>query len=121
MTNGEYKRLTANGTLQNINEPAKQVYDRLKDLEDAIENQELIFIPKLGTPFWYLEYERGSRVIKETVVRDVLFSDVGLFIVTDFHDEPEGFLSPNQVYLSLEAANKALKKWQKWEEERNGK
>ena len=120
MTNGEYKRLTANGTLQTINEPAKQVYDRLKDLEDAIENQELIFVPKLGTPFWYLDWERGNWVIKQKVVSDVLFSDVGLFIVTDFHDEPEGFLSPNQVYLSLEAANKALKEKQKWEEQNHG-
>lgn len=120
MTNKDYKRLTANGTLQTINELAKQVYDRLKDLEDAIENQELIFIPKLGTPFWYLEYERGCWFIKETVVSDVLYSDVGIFFVVDINDALEGFLPPERVYFSLETANKALKEKQKWEEEHHG-
>lgn len=120
MTNKDYQRLTDTG----ITTTPEEICSRLHELEDKIENRELIFIPKLGTPFWYLErdWHRGNYYwrIRESVVSDVLWNEWGIFIATDFHDEPEGFLPPERVYLSLEAANKALKKKQKWEEEHNG-
>lgn len=59
MTNKDYKRLTDTGIPTTTPE---EVYDRLYDLENSIENGTLVFLPcKLDDKFWWISYKYSGE------------------------------------------------------------
>ncbi len=115
MTNKDYKRLTtggyANPTL------LRDYRDRLYELENAIENGTLVFLPcKVGDNFWcFAEYYSLSdgwvyEVEKHTVQEIRILGNV--IYLYDENDE-EYDISDIILYFTEEAAEKALEEMKK--------
>lgn len=104
MTNKEYKRLTDTG----IPITKKDVCMRLFELENAIENETLVFLPcKVGDEFWYVNKIWNKACIEQVVEFEV--GDYGIVIVDTF-----GRLhSLERIYFTKEAAEKALEEMKK--------
>lgn len=115
MTNKDYKRLTVyNEEMQrpcmtaDFNEETVDIVarhvDRLYELENAIENDTLVFLPcKVGDEFWWI-FQAQSPFIVDEKVQSIEISERGITII-DMDDEE---WSLSRVYFSKEAAEKAL-------------
>lgn len=118
MTNKDYKRLTIwNEELQrpcmsadNSNEQTVDIVtrhiDRLYELENAIENGTLVFLPcKVGDKFWWiLNKYSGEDEIVEEKVKQIRLDNCGFYIIDC--DGSGWYLS--EIYFTKEAAEKAL-------------
>lgn len=115
MTNGEYKRLTTGGY---VNPKLLREYrDRLYELETAIENGMLMFLPyKVGDSLWHIQY---NLTIEEAVVDNIeVLCDgdtkirvhfVNVQAGTTFYGSAMG----KYYFTSEEAAKKALEELKK--------
>ena len=110
MTNKEYKRLTNNLGL-NCQLPIR-VYDRLTELENAIENGTLVFLPyKVGDEFWcFAEYYSLSggweNLITKHTVHEIRILNNVIYLYDGNDDEYD--TSDIILYTTEEAAKKAL-------------
>lgn len=112
MTNKEYKRLTETGIPTTTPD---DVYNRLCELENAIEKGTLVFLPcKVGDKVWYLNEYSYPRRIEEYVVDSVELLKGG-WMRCRAHSEAEpmgtGFslnAIGDYIFTTKEAAEKAL-------------
>lgn len=104
MTNKDYKRLT-----NKYPEPMSHSGwhgERLRELEDCIENGTLVFLPcKVGDKFWVVI--DGNKFFG--YVRQINIYKTGFGII----DEDYTFWNSDEVYFTEEAAEKALKEIEK--------
>lgn len=116
MTNKDYKRLTVwNKELQNTCMSADSSYerredivarhiDRLYELENAIENGMLAFLPcKVGDEFWWIFYASKPYIVDEKV-QSIEISEEGISIIDI--DDHKWYL--DEIYFTKETAKKAL-------------
>ena len=115
MTNKEYKRLT-NDLGLSCQLPIR-VYDRLYELENAIENGTLMFLPfAVGDEFWcFAEYYSLSdgwvkEIAKHTVHEIRILNNV-IYLYDENDDEYD--TSDIILYTTEEAAKKALEELEK--------
>lgn len=107
MTNKDYKRLT-NDLGFSCQLPIR-VYDRLYELENAIEKGTLVFLPcKVGDKFWWIFHASKSYIVDEKV-QSIEISEEGISIIDI--DGHEWYLS--EIYFTKEAAKKALEELEK--------
>ena len=106
MTNKDYKPLTTGGYANPKMLP--QYRDRLCYLENAIENDTLVFLPcKVGDKFWIiLEHQ---EVILRRQAAEFEVGDYGIVIVDTFGRK----YSLECIYFTEEAAKKALEELEK--------
>lgn len=101
MTNKDYKRLTDTG-IPTIT--PDDVYNRLYELENAIENGTLVFLPfKVGDKFWWIFQAQNPFIVDERV-QSIEISERGIVIIDT--DDEEWQLS--RLYFTEESAEKAL-------------
>ena len=128
MTNKDYKRLTVyNEELQrpcmtaDFNEEADETIakhvDRLYELENAIENGTLVFLPcKVGDTVWHIQH---NLTIEEAVVDNVEWlcdGDTNIrvhFVNVQAGTTFRGNTMGRYYFTSKEVAEKALKELQK--------
>lgn len=123
MTNKDYKRLTIwneelqrpcmsadSSNEQTVDIVARHV-DRLYELENAIENGTLVFLPcKVGDKFWWiLQKYTGEYEIVEEKVKHIRICHDGFYIID--YDGAGWHLS--EIYFTKEAAEKALEELEK--------
>jgi hypothetical protein len=117
MTNKDYKRLTVWGeelqrpcmSTDSSNEQTVDIVmrhvDRLYELENAIENGTLAFLPcKVGDEFWWILNKHSGDEIVEEKVKQIRICDYGFYIIDC--DGAGWYL--NEIYFTKEAAKKAL-------------
>lgn len=122
MTNKDYERLTIwNEEMQrpcmtaDFNEETVDVVarhvDRLYELENAIENGTLVFLPcKVDDNFWWILHKyTGEYEIVEEKVKQIRICDYGFYIIDC--DGSGWYLS--EIYFTKEAAKKALEELKK--------
>lgn len=102
MTNKDYKRLTDTGIPTSPEEVSKRLYE----LENAIENGTLAFLPcKVGDEFWWIlnkysgEYEIVEEKVKQIRIRIIDYDGSGWYL--------------NEIYFTKETAQKALEEMTK--------
>lgn len=115
MTNKEYKRLTDTGIPTTTPD---DLYNRLRELENAIESNILMFLPcKVGDTVYFVHYGFGGKLIEPYIVdRITLTSNKVIF---DTHQvEPPYNLGliysdswGKNVFFTKEAAEKELERW----------
>lgn len=109
MTNKDYKRLSDTGIPTTTPE---DVYNRLYELENAIENGTLVFLPfKVGDDFWcFAEYyslsEGWETLITKHTVNEIRILD-NIIYLYDENDE-EYDTRDIILYHTKEEAEKAL-------------
>lgn len=117
MTNKDYKRLSDTGIPTTTPE---DVYNRLYELENAIENGTLVFLPcKVGDKIWRVnEFSRPLRI--ETYIVDAIEQINGYGMRCRVHSEiePMGMSFPiegfgDYIFTAKEAAEKALEESEK--------
>lgn len=97
MTNKDYKRLTDTGIPTSPEEVSKRLYE----LENAIENGTLAFLPcKVGDEFWWIlnKYSGEYEIVEEKV------KQIRICIID--YDGSWWYL--NEIYFTKETAQKAL-------------
>lgn len=118
LTNKDYKRLTVwSEEVQNTCMSADSSYerrddivarhiDRLYELENAIENGTLAFLPcKVGDEFWWILNKcSGEYEFVQEKVKQIRICDYGFCIID--YDGTGWYL--NEIYFTKEAAQKAL-------------
>lgn len=121
MTNKDYKRLTIwNEELQrpcmtaDFNEETVDIVarhvDRLYELENAIENGTLVFLPcKVGDKFWWILNIYSDYEIMEEKVKQIRLDNRGFYII----DLDGSGWNLSEVYFSKEAAEKVLEELEK--------
>ena len=115
MTNKEYKRLT-NDLGLSCQLPIR-VYDRLYELENAIENGTLMFLPfAVGDEFWcFAEYYSLSdgwvNLITKHTVHEIRILNNVIYLYDENDDEYD--TSDIILYTTEEAAKKALEELEK--------
>jgi hypothetical protein len=109
MTNKDYKRLT-NDLGFSCQLPIR-VYDRLYELENAIENGTLVFLPcKVDDKFWWILNKcSGEHEFVQEKVKQIRICDYGFCIID--YDGTGWYL--NEIYFTKEAAQKALEELEK--------
>lgn len=121
-TNSTYKRLTtynkefehASMTATSGEDTCKTIarhVERLYELENAIENGTLVFLPcNIGDEFWWiLNKYSGEYEIMEEKVKQIRICDYGFYIIDC--DGSGWYLS--EIYFTKEAAEKALEELEK--------
>ena len=107
MTNGEYKRLTTGGYTNP--KLLREYRDRLYELENAIENGTLEFLPcNIGDKFWRISGLNFASIIEEKVFA-IRVENSGFVIYGD--DGTCWFLG--EIYFTKEEAEKALEELEK--------
>lgn len=112
MTNKDYKRLSDTGIPTTTPE---EVYNRLCELENAIENGTLVFLPcKVGDDVYFVN--RWSSIPRIEVWRILAIEitsdgiEIGAYRISNQNQKglfrPGGF--GNEVFTTKEAAEKAL-------------
>ncbi len=115
MTNKDYKRLT-NDLGFSCQLPIR-VYDRLYELENAIEKGTLMFLPfAVGDEFWcFAEYYSLSdgwvNLIAKHTVHEIRILNNVIYLYDENDDEYD--TSDIILYTTEEAAKKALEKMKK--------
>lgn len=115
MMNKDYKRLTEEDSCyydEQDNCDVDELYARLEELENAIENGTLVFLSyKTGQEFWWIYHSpvgTEKSVESETVCKVEIFNN-NITILTD-----SGLLfNGNDVFTTKKAAEKALEKLEK--------
>lgn len=107
ITNKEYERLTPKNAVVTGRFSGKTLLDRLYELENAIENGTLVFLPcKVGDEFWWiLNKYSGEYEIVEEKVKQIRICDYGFYIIDC--DGSGWYL--NEIYFTKEAAEAQLK------------
>lgn len=101
MTNKDYKRLTDTGIPTSPEEVSKRLYE----LENAIENGTLVFLPcKVDDKFWWILNKYSGDEIVEEKVKQIRICNYGLYIID--YDGSGWYL--NEIYFTKETAQKAL-------------
>lgn len=110
MTNKDYKRLTNDLGLSC--QLLIRVYDRLYELENAIEKGTLVFLPcNIGDKFWWIYTSPiGEKKVQQEEVYSISIMKDGRFLLRTF-DCCSWEL--HEVYFSKEAAEKALEEIEK--------
>lgn len=109
MTNKDYKRLTSKNAIITGRFSGKTLLNRLTDLENAIENGTLMFLPcKVGDEFWWIFHASKSYIVDEKV-QSIEISEEGISIIDC--DGTGWYLS--EIYFTKEAAKKALEELEK--------
>lgn len=108
MTNKYYKRLTDTG-IPTIT--PDDVYNRLYELENAIENDTLAFLPcKIGDKFWWILNKcTGEYELVQEKVKQIRICGYGFCIID--YDGTGWYLE--EIYFTKEAAKKALEEMKK--------
>lgn len=108
MTNKDYKRLSDTGIPTTTSE---EVYNRLYELENAINDGTLVFLPcKVGDNFWWLlQLYDGSYMVTSGKVQSIKITKRGVSIIDSTVEE--WYLS--EIYFTKEAAEKALEEMTK--------
>lgn len=123
MTNKDYKRLTVwSEEVQNTCMSADSSYerrddivarhiDRLYELENAIENGTLVFLPcKVGDEFWWILHKMdGGFALMEEEAQAIEITEWGISII----DMDGTTWYQGEVYFTHEAAEKALEEMKK--------
>lgn len=79
MTNKDYKRLTDTG-IPTIT--PDDIYNRLYELENAIENSKFVFLPcKVDDKFWWILNKYSGDEIVEEKVKQIRICNYGLYII----------------------------------------
>ena len=100
MTNKDYKRLTDTGIPTSPEEVSKRLYE----LENAIENGTLVFLPcKVGDEFWWIFYVSKPYIVDEKV-QSIEISEEGISIIDI--DDHKWYL--DEIYFTKETAKKVL-------------
>nr|DAO90260.1 MAG TPA: protein of unknown function (DUF1508) [Caudoviricetes sp.] len=121
MTNKDYKRLTTwneelqrpcmsadSSNEQTVDIVARHV-DRLFELENAIENGTLVFLPcKVGQKFWWISGWNFQEIIEQKV--SAIRVENLRFVIYD-EDDTRWLLG--EIYFTKEAAEKALEEMKK--------
>lgn len=120
MTNKDYKRLTPKNAVVTGRFSGKTLLDRLTELENAIENGTLVFLPcKVDDKVWYLnEYSYPRRIEEYTVDSIELLKGGWMRCTAHSEVEPMGTgFSLNAIgdyiFTTKEAAEKALEELEK--------
>lgn len=118
MTNKDYKRLT-NDLGFSCQLPIR-VYDRLYELENAIENETLVFLPcKVGDTVYFVNYRFGGKPIEPYIVDRITITSKQVIFDTHQVEPPYnlGLIYSDSwgrnVFFTKEAAEKALKELEK--------
>ena len=115
MTNKDYKRLT-NDLGLSCQLPIR-VYDRLYELENAIENGTLVFLPfAVGDEFWcFAEYYSLSNGWENLITKHTVHEMRILNNVIYLYDENDDEYDTSDIilYTTEEAAKKALEELEK--------
>lgn len=108
MTNKDYKRLTPRNAVVTGRFSRKTLLNRLYELENAIENGTLVFLPcKAGTEFWYI-YKPWKMACRQEV-GEFEVGDYGICVFDKFGQRYE----IEDIYFTKEAAKKALEEMKK--------
>lgn len=118
MTNKDYKRLT-NDLGFSCQLPIR-VYDRLYELENAIENSTLMFLPcKVGDTVWFVNKYRVEKSIEPYIVDRITITSNKVIFDTHQVEPPYNFgliysdSWGRNVFFTKEAAEKALEEMTK--------
>lgn len=118
MTNKDYKRLT-NDLGFSCQLPIR-VYDRLYELENAIENEKLVFLPcKVGDTVYFVNYRFGGKPIEPYIVDRITITSKQVIFDTHQVEPPYnlGLIYSDSwgrnVFFTKEAVEKALKELEK--------
>ena len=103
MENKDYERVTIPNTEIYGKAGSTGVYRRLYELENAIENGTLVFLPKVGDEFWWI-FQASNPFIVEEKVQSIEIGEKGITII-DMGDEE---WSLSRLYFTKEEAEKAL-------------
>lgn len=89
----------------------KEVYNRLAELEDMIESGLLKEFPyKLGTPYWTIENKvGGGKIVINHILCGYKFDRNDMYVLDDDVDGSPVETHIDDVFLTEEAANEALK------------
>lgn len=116
MTNKDYERLTyrpyKNDKVRCLKPDGEEedFAERLYELENAIENGTLAFLPcKVDDKFWWILNKYSGDEIVEEKVKQIRICNYGLYIID--YDGSGWYL--NEIYFTKEAARKALEELEK--------
>lgn len=114
MTNKDYQRLTDTGIPTTTPE---EVYNRLYELENAIANSTLVFLPcKVGDTVYFVNYRLGRKPIEPYIVDRITLTSTKVIFDTHQIEPPYnlGLIYSDSwgknVFFTKETAKKA------WEE-----
>lgn len=113
MTNKDYKRLSDTGIPSTTPD---EIYNRLYELENAIENGALAFLPcKVGDKFWRLEkyYSLSDGwvdEIDEHTVQEIRILNYAVYLYDECDNEYD---TDDEIYFTKEEAEKALEELKK--------
>lgn len=112
MTNKDYKRLTPKNAVVTGRFSGKTLLNRLTELENAIENGTLVFLPcKVGDEFWcFAEYyslsDGWENLITKHTVSEIRIRNNVIYLYDENDEEYD--TSDIILYFTKEAAEKAL-------------
>lgn len=116
MTNKDYDRLTyrpyKNDKVRRLKPDGEEedFAERLYELENAIENGTLRFLPcKVGDEFWWIGRQILPNILIKEIVAEIIIGEDEICIVDG--DGVRWCLS--EIYFTEEAAEKALEKIEK--------
>lgn len=130
MTNKDYDRLTyrpyKNDKVRRLKPDGEEedFAERLYELENAIENGALMFLPKIGQTVWiviggWYENEYYTEVSEEVINEIHIYEDNEVRVsVEDGHGD---IFSPDEWYTSKEAAENYAEKLRKFKERQQWK
>lgn len=114
MTNKDYKRLT-NDLGLSCQLPIR-VYDRLYELENAIENGTLVFLPcKVGDTVYEVFKNHRPPFIQQTTIEKIIITRKGLRLKLERNSTYETSITAwgKTLFPTKEAAEKALEELKK--------
>ena len=114
MTNKDYKRLT-NDLGLSCQLPIR-VYDRLYELENAIEKGTLVFLPwKVGDTIYEVFKNHRSPFIQQTTIEKIIITTKGLRLKLERNSTYETSITAwgKTLFPTEEAAEKALEELEK--------
>lgn len=108
MTNKEYKRLTETGIPTTTPD---DVYNRLCELENAIENGTLVFLPcKVGDTIYEVFKNHCPPFVQQTTIEKIIITRKGLRLKLERNSTYETSITAwgKTLFPTKEAAEKAL-------------
>ena len=111
MTNKEYKRLTPKNAVVTGRFLGKTLLDRLTTLENAIENETLMFLPcKAGDTIYEVFKNHRPPFIQQTTIEKIIITRKGLRLKLERNSTYETSITAwgKTLFPTKEAAKKAL-------------